>query len=185
MRPWRTVALLPLVAVCVSRPEKASDQQVADFGNAAAPIALPGEAPAPLAPTIVAPASTPAITTADAAPPAACQAFVKPGVITRAAMNRALDGGLGRWLRGVDVEARLEKGRFRGWTIRRLYPDDACYQDVDLRPGDVVVKVNGKRLERPEHANEIFMGLRSAPALTVDALRDGRPFTLTFAITND
>lgn len=117
--------------------------------------------------------------------PAKCTSFAKPGVLRRSLVSRTVDGGLGRWLGGVEVEPSMQRGRFRGWLVRRLYPEDVCYREVDVRPGDVVVKVNGKSVERPEVANEVFLSLRTARALVIDLLRDGKPTTLTFPIAEE
>jgi type II secretory pathway component PulC len=106
-------------------------------------------------------------------------------VLKRQAVNRAVDGGLGRWLAGVQVDASVQKGRFRGWVIRSLYPDDPCYREVDLRPGDVVVRINGKSVERPEQANEVFLSLRSAPEVMVELVRSGAPVKLSFPIAEE
>jgi hypothetical protein len=111
--------------------------------------------------------------------PPICDAFAKPGTLRRANVSRTIDQGLGRWLAGVDVKPSKQKGRFRGWVITRLYPDDPCYAALDLRPGDVVIPI-----ERPEEANEVFAGLRLAPALVVDYLRDEKPVTLTLPISD-
>ncbi len=111
-----------------------------------------------------------------------CAAYPSPGSVRRSSVLRGLEGGLGRWLSGVDVDRRIEQGRFRGWIIRRLYPDDPCYSALDLRVGDIVTRVNGRVPERPEHASDIFLGLRSAAAITVTYLRAGQPRSLTLTI---
>lgn len=158
------LAIIPLS--CASRPVRLSDG--------------PGSEPTVMAPTSTA---TPVIAT-DAAATAQtiCEAFAAPDVLKRAAIVRAVDAGLGRWLAGVDIVAAKDKGRFRGWTIRRLHPGDPCYRQVDLRPGDVILRINGKTIERPEQANEVWGALRKAPALQIDYVRAGRPTSLTFRI---
>jgi S1-C subfamily serine protease len=115
----------------------------------------------------------------------ACGALLAPGVLARSALRRAVDAGLGRWLGGVDVEAARAGGRFSGWRIRRLYPGDPCYAALDLRPGDVVTRINGASIERPEQANALFVSLPAAPALTVEYLRDAAPRSLTLTIRGD
>jgi hypothetical protein len=112
----------------------------------------------------------------------ACTAFARPGVLRRSSVGRVVDGGLGRWLAAVEVDPGVSQGRFRGWVVRSLYPGDPCYRAVDLHAGDLVVKVNGKSIERPEQASDVFSSLRTAPALVVDFVRDGQPHTLTFPI---
>jgi hypothetical protein len=103
---------------------------------------------------------------ASAAPvPAApvCSDFVRPGVLRRAAIVRVVDRGLGQWLSQVRVAPARSGRKFTGWEIRELYPDDPCYRAVDLQAGDVVTRVNGASLEKPDQANQVFQGLRTAP----------------------
>jgi hypothetical protein len=119
-------------------------------------------------------------------PPPACMAFARPGVLRRSALRRGVDAGLGQWLAGgVDVDRSPPRGRFQGWLVNRLYPADPCYRDIDVRVGDVVVRVNGKSVERPEVAGEVFSALRSAPALVVELVRDGQPRTVTLPIADE
>jgi hypothetical protein len=118
--------------------------------------------------------------------PEPCTSFARPGVLKRKAVNQTLDAGLGRWLAGgVEVDAGKFEGRFRGWVIRRLYPDDPCYADVDLRPGDLVLRINGRPIERPEQASELWSALRSASAIVVEYVRDGQPHRLQLPIANE
>ena len=154
---WRiSLALALLLAACATAPP---------------PAPLPAEPPP-------SPAAAPE---AAPAPPATCTAFAAPGVLRRPVVARTVDAGMGRWLAGgVTVDPDLRKGRFRGWIIRRLYPNDVCYREVDLRPGDVVLKINGKSLERPEEANDLFKSVATAPALVIEFVRDGAPMKLTF-----
>lgn len=148
-------------------------------GAAAPPPATPAVAaePEPLAAAAASPART--------APEATCTAFARPGVIRRSAIRRAVDAGLGQWLGGVEIEARVGKGRFQGWVVRRLHPDDPCYQQVDIQAGDVVTRVNGKSVEKPEQANEVFTALRTAPAIVVDLQRGGAAHKVKLAIADD
>lgn len=130
--------------------------------------------------------AAPAPAPAPPAPPATCTSFARPGVLRRSLVARTVSAGIGRWLAGgVDVVASLSRGKFRGWTVNRLYPEDVCYREVDVRPGDVVVKVNGRSVERPEHAQQVFDALPTAPALVVELVRGGKPLTLTFPIADE
>jgi hypothetical protein len=45
--------------------------------------------------------------------------------------------------------------------------------------------VNGKSIERPEAADEVFRSLSGAPALVVEFLRDGAPMKLTFQFAEE
>ena len=83
-------------------------------------------------------------------------------MLRRVSLLRVLDAGLPRWLQGVEGDRVLAKRRFQGWLVKSIHPDDPCYQDLDLRPGDVVQKVNGKSIERPEQAFAVVESLRTA-----------------------
>ncbi len=124
---------------------------------------------------------------ASAAPvPAApvCSDFVRPGVLRRAAIVRVVDRGLGQWLSQVRVAPARTGRKFTGWEIRELYPDDPCYRAVDLQAGDVVTRVNGASLEKPDQANQVFQGLRTAPGLDIELLRQGVPRRVSLAIVD-
>jgi hypothetical protein len=111
-----------------------------------------------------------------AAPPSSggtCAEFVRPGVLRRAAVARVVDRGLGQWLSQVEVKALRRSRKFTGWQVIQLYPNDPCYRAVDVQRGDVVTRVNGASLEKPDQANQVFQGLRTAPALEIDLLRQG------------
>jgi general secretion pathway protein C len=111
-----------------------------------------------------------------AAPPASggiCAEFVRPGVLRRSAVARVVDRGLGQWLSQVEVKPQRSGRKFTGWQVVQLYPDDPCYRAVDVQRGDVVTRVNGASLEKPDQANQVFQKLRTAPALEIDLLRQG------------
>jgi type II secretory pathway component PulC len=145
----------------------------------------------PPPPPVAAPADLPASALQQAAPPPVpsppgevCEARVGPDRLRRDAMTRTVDAGLGNWLQGISVDPLLERGRFRGWIVRSLPSGQACYAGIDLQAGDVVTRVNGHSIERPEQAHEVWVGLRTSPALVVDFLRDGQAHTLRFAIVD-
>jgi S1-C subfamily serine protease len=128
---------------------------------------------------------------ADTVPPppaptaaATCDAFVRPLVLRRGTVVRAVDRGLGQWLQAVKV-APVSAGRvFQGWRVERLPPDDPCFRGLDVLAGDVVTRINGATLERPEDANGVFQSLRTAPALEVDLLRAGSARRLKLEISD-
>ena len=92
-----------------------------------------------------------------------------------------VDRGFGHFLQMVEVEPRVFDGKFTGWTIVGLYPRD-FWQDVDLREGDVVTRVNGLPIERETEAFSAFQGLKQAKELTVALERDGQAKKLRFPI---
>jgi S1-C subfamily serine protease len=119
------------------------------------------------------------------APVRTCDMFARPGAVKRSALVRVIDAGLPRWLQGVEGDRALANHRFQGWLVKSLHPQDPCYRDIELRPGDVVQKVNGKPIERPEQAFDVVESLRKASSLVVDYLRDGKAQRMTLAIADE
>jgi hypothetical protein len=165
-----------LIASCAATVAQAPD-----------PAELVGTAPTPMVMT-PAPESTPANpppAQAKPSPPQPCTMLVRPGVLRRTALVRLIDAGLPRWMQGVEGDRALANHRFQGWLVKSLYPNDPCYQDIDLRNGDVVQKVNGKSIEKPEQAFDVAESLRTAPAIVVEFLREGKPQRLTIAVVEE
>jgi general secretion pathway protein C len=122
----------------------------------------------------VTPKSVPEPVPVRAAPPA-------PTALQRQEVVQVVDAGLGRFLQKVDVEPSFAKGRFQGFRIATLRPG-SFWQGVDLRPGDVVLSLNGLPIERDKQAYDAFQTLRTAKELRVEYLRDGQPRSLVYPI---
>ena len=117
------------------------------------------------------------------APPPAPRAAVRvpPSKLYRDEVVRWVDRGFGHFLQMVEVEPRVFDGKFTGWTVVGLYPRD-FWQDIDLREGDVVTRVNGQPIERETEAFSAFQGLKEAKELKVAFERDGQRKELRFPI---
>ncbi len=97
---------------------------------------------------------------------------------------QTLSAGPGTFLGELEVEPVLVKGRFHGWRIV-AFRDPARWSKVDLKPGDVVLKVNDHTLERPEDAMVPWQSLAIADELRVSYERDGQPHELRYEIVDD
>jgi type II secretory pathway component PulC len=106
------------------------------------------------------------------------------GAIRRADLLPVLDAGLGRFLQGVETEPALADGRFVGFRLVALYPSDPRFQDIGLGPGDVVTRVNGQSIERPEGAFQVWDGLRVASQLLIEYVRGDERRELRFDIVD-
>jgi S1-C subfamily serine protease len=104
-----------------------------------------------------------------------------PGTLARADVERVVDGGLGRFLSHVQLEPSLSAGKFTGWSIVALQPPE-LWNGIDLKPGDVVTRVNGMAIEREMEAYDAFQAVRGAEKLEVSYLRQREPRTLSYAI---
>ena len=103
--------------------------------------------------------------------------------LRRAEVHRIVANGLGAFLSRVSLDdhpAKTSDGKFVGFRITALQGDS--WRGVDLKPGDVVTKVNGFPIERPEQALEVFQSLDIASELRVGVERDGVPRELRYSI---
>jgi type II secretory pathway component PulC len=107
-----------------------------------------------------------------------------PAVLTRQVLADAAAQGLGHFLSEVDVSPVLEGGRFVGFrlnsarNLRRWRRAGA-----DLRPGDVVTRINDQPIDRPERALGCLAALRDASELRIDLVRRGEAMQVRLAVT--
>jgi hypothetical protein len=106
--------------------------------------------------------------------------------LRRSVVRSVVKGGLGLFLQRVTLDDQpvTKDGRFHGFRIAAL-PDAAFWRGVDLRPGDVIVRVNGMPIEHPEEALEAFHSLEVASELRVAYERDGEVRELDYRIVDD
>jgi type II secretion system protein C len=96
--------------------------------------------------------------------------------------------GLGRFLQRVDLDVDhpvMKAGKFHGYRILALKGDPSFWEGVDLKPGDVVVRVNGFSVGDENEAHEAFSSLDIASELSVQYERDGLARELRYAIVDD
>lgn len=104
-----------------------------------------------------------------------------PGALFREDVNALIERGFPEFLQRVDVEPRLVDGQFKGWSIVDLNPSD-FWRGVDLRPGDVVTRVNDLPIERETEAFDAFQSLKQSDALRVTFQRAGESRVLEYKI---
>jgi type II secretory pathway component PulC len=120
--------------------------------------------------------SSPPTTTAAAVPEKTTQ-------LKRSRVKAAIGRGVGALLRHVSFEDNPEfrNDKFYGFKIKAVDPE----WGVDLQPGDVIVRVNGIVIERPEHADTALRALEKAPSLKVEYERAGKQALLELPIVED
>ena len=132
-----------------------------------------------------APAAPPVTPKAAAKPTVVAQAPAAPrppqGALFREDVNAVIDSGFAQFLQRVEVEPRLVEGQFRGWSIVNLSPRD-FWTGVDLKPGDIVTRVNDLPIERETEAFDVFESLKQAGTLRVSFQRDGQSRLLEYRI---
>jgi type II secretory pathway component PulC len=103
------------------------------------------------------------------------------GALFRQDVDAVVDSGFPQFLQRVEVEPRLVEGQFRGWSIVNLSPRD-FWSGVDLKPGDIVTRVNDLPIERETEAYDVFESLKQAGTLRVAFQRDGQSRVLEYRI---
>jgi type II secretory pathway component PulC len=104
-----------------------------------------------------------------------------PGTIARKAIVSVRDRGLGYFLQHIEVEPAFKEGVFSGWQVKALR-ERSDWAGYDLRVGDVVSRINGLPIERPNQATEALKACASAPEIVVTGERAGAPLSLRVAI---
>jgi type II secretory pathway component PulC len=85
--------------------------------------------------------------------------------------------GLGAFLARVSVAPVLDGRRFVGFRLESAEDLDAWRAaGADLRVGDVIQRINGQTIERPEQAMWAFNQLRIARGVEVVGVRGSAPF---------
>jgi len=103
-----------------------------------------------------------------------------PEFITRRDLDVVLAAGPAAILAAVVTEPVRQHGRFVGFRITRFRGDSP--KTIDLRAGDVILKANGRTIERPENYFAVFEELKIATQLRIDVLRNGEMKTLIYPI---
>lgn len=134
-----------------------------------------GEAQPPPAKAPPRPPASAAATASPAAP---------PGHLARREVEQVLTKLGPSWLlRRVMREEVFDKtGKFAGWRLTGL-PDE--WSAVDLRPGDVVKRVNGMALETPDDAWAAWKSVAKARELRVSLEREGAARELVLPIDGE
>lgn len=109
---------------------------------------------------------------------------VNAGVISRAALRAELARGIPQFLRQVRAEPAFSRGRFLGWRVLELFPKRSDIHVLVLRPGDTVLRVNGKSMERPEEFKTIWDSLGNAKELVLDIERSTQRSKLRYTIAD-
>lgn len=107
--------------------------------------------------------------------------------IFRSEVVRVTNFGPAYLLRELGPEPFRHAGRFVGWEITQVFPDDPglCAPGCDLQVGDVVLSVNGSRLETPQQLSDEFGKLPDRSKLTIVSLRDEKRRSVSYTIVED
>ena len=101
------------------------------------------------------------------------------GVLDRQGLKAVIDQGLGRLFGKLKLSASMRAGRFEGFRVTDI---DPAWEGAGLVVGDVLQRVNGQPIERPEQAQVAFDSLRVASEVAVQLLRNDQKLTLRYRV---
>lgn len=88
-------------------------------------------------------------------------------------------------LSAIGMQARIvpnyRDGQYQGFKLIGVRPN-SLYRALGIRSGDVVKRVNGKEINSPNKAIELFEQLRSQSAIQLDIERRGQSRSLSYRI---
>lgn len=179
------LVLVGWLAACAGPPKP----EPFHYREADEPAAPPAAAPAPEA------ASEPAAEHAESETPGAGEALgslreapplpaeLDAGAIARPELEAVLAQGIARFLQKVHTEPmRNAQGRFVGWRLLELFRDDPRGAEWVIRPGDVVVRVNGHSIERPEQFQNVWNSVATSSELVFSVLRGDQTSEIRYRI---
>jgi type II secretory pathway component PulC len=101
------------------------------------------------------------------------------GVLDRKGLVAVIEQGLGRMLARLKLSAVMNKGRFAGFRVTEI---DPAWGAAGIEKGDVLLRLNGQTIERPEQAQEAFESLRVASEVALELVRGEEKRSLRYRI---
>ena len=92
-------------------------------------------------------------------------------VLDHATLKRAMDQGPQRFMSKVMLDPFFVDRRFVGFRLTRFYEGDPRFSEIDLRRGDVVLRVNGLPIGRPNQFMQAWNEVKHAREIRIDYLR--------------
>lgn len=107
-------------------------------------------------------------------------------VVRRRFVDAVVAAGPGRLLQLVPLAPVFNKRRrFAGFKIVRIHDNSARVLRYGVRPGDVLVSVNGQRILKPDHMLKLFKLVKNASELHIRVRRDGQPVQVRIPIVDE
>jgi hypothetical protein len=103
-------------------------------------------------------------------------------LIPRKIYDEWLRRGASYFIRQVTVTPIQENEEFVGFRLDTLFEDHVLFAEGEIRKGDIVQRVNGLPIGRPEQFMKVWDALKGRRALTVHIIRSGRPLIVNWVI---
>ncbi|MEZ4286931.1 MAG: hypothetical protein R3A47_02035 [Polyangiales bacterium] len=103
--------------------------------------------------------------------------------VSRGELRRTVDGGLGRFFQTVHVSPAMKAQKFIGFRLENIATDSPV-EGLALEPGDIVTRVNGSSIDRPEQALSVWSRLADGDQIVIDFLHGDAPRSTTIPIVD-
>jgi type II secretory pathway component PulC len=110
------------------------------------------------------------------------------GAVYRSEVVRATQGGSAAYLMSqLGPEPYRPQGRFEGWVVTRVWPSDPelCAPGCDLKPGDILLSVNGSKLATPEELSNLLGRIDELESIDLVGIRGGEFFERSHPVLPD
>ncbi len=105
--------------------------------------------------------------------------------VPRAVFDAWLERGPQYLLSQVVPMPVTQAKRFLGFRLSRWFPAHPEVHEGAVRTGDVVLRVNGRSVERPDQFLYAWKQLRGVEAVVIEGTRDGAPLKATLRIVDE
>ncbi len=103
--------------------------------------------------------------------------------ISRAEFQQKMLNNIDNAMQGVKAGPYRVNGQIEGFHLIRIRPYNVLY-DYGLRSGDVIKRINGKKIDSTEKLYNMWQGFKNESKLTFDIERSGNIVTLDVNITD-
>jgi len=103
--------------------------------------------------------------------------------ISRAEFQQKMLNDIDNAMQGVKAGPYRVNGQIEGFQLIRIRPYNILY-DYGIRSGDVIKRINGKKIDSTEKLYNMWQGFKNESKLTFDIERNGKIVTLDVNITD-
>ena len=75
----------------------------------------------------------------------------------------------------------MVKGKPDGFILQEIRKN-GVYDNLGMKNGDILLRINGSNISNPENALQTFMALKGMDKVQLDIIRDGNRMTLNYQI---
>jgi hypothetical protein len=105
--------------------------------------------------------------------------------LERTEVDAFLANGPGWFIRQVSMEPAHLGDKFVGFRIVRFFDGDPRFSAVDIRPGDVVIRINDLPIGKPDQFMKAWEDIKAARKLNVEYVRGGSVRLLEWDIVDE